>query len=733
MAGIKTRHISAFPIITFTSPAVAAIRNCIINFAATQTGSGTPSPSNIRPIIGRTSTDLYISTTSTAQHTYTMSWNDTLYTGSINYITGTLTATHYLARCQKSAFGNRSSGTSTGTYYRNSSANFPSSASKTSWANARAQQICNMGSIANPYSQASTYGTMIAVVYNSGNANGIMRISQDMYQSLGDDDWVEVLYKLNTPVTYNLTAQQLSTLQGFNRVWSDGDTVELDYDLYETCDMIQLKQRFFIAAPHLITVKSGNTYDSDDIAHFDTNYKGLLKSAKVSFIAQQSGSGIPSPSNVRNFVARSSITLTHAGVNLLSSKNVSNGLSDGVTYTKVLDSNGEVDYITETGTPSWAYYFNNINYEANKMNLLNGRFSFNSYSDRSNVAPVGGVTYTSTDNKTLTSLTYAGAHTYYIYDDNATHNWVRLQGYPYQTSTAVNTTVKPMISLAIDSDEAYQSYKGITYSVTLPVSSYGGTIDFINGTFTDEYDVLTLNTSTMNGSADWPGWNNAGIKYYLGGGLNDNLYNQKLNVGTMFGVNTSGVNDILVLQKSYYNTTIEEWEAKNLDVQILVKKPTPVTYQLTPQAIKAFKGINNLWSKEGKVQLSYWDNQAHNYQKPPIILDNFTYGTLNYKYNENLIADNAFCILGMFDTGYETKKSYSIVAQQPHGNYMRLRMFNDKSAASVDWGVFTSTNVVTWNLSGRYIAVSVYKPILDDFYIYNNTDQYYVYKGKNVT
>lgn len=38
-----------------------------------------------------------------------------------------------------------------------------------------------------------------------------------------------IAYKLAQPINITLTGQQLSTVFGINNVWSDGDTVSVDY------------------------------------------------------------------------------------------------------------------------------------------------------------------------------------------------------------------------------------------------------------------------------------------------------------------------------------------------------------------------------------------------------------------------------------------------------------------------------------------------------------------------
>ena len=99
----------------------------------------------------------------------------------------------------------------------------------------------------------------------------------------------QLTYKLATPITYSLAPTQLQTFLGQNNVWSNADYVEVEYDLHETQDILARKQFIIANQPHLATA-SGS---------FTTDMIAPIKSAKVYFNPIQTGSGDPSPNNVR--------------------------------------------------------------------------------------------------------------------------------------------------------------------------------------------------------------------------------------------------------------------------------------------------------------------------------------------------------------------------------------------------------------------------------------------------
>lgn len=170
--------------------------------------------------------------TDTAYHAYTgttypIQLGQTVYGGTPDVLTGVLTVDRAMAYAKKVHFPNKVTGTVMD--YRNCSG-FPPTASMVDWNLARQQQMSNMAKIANPNTEGA-YGSYVAVVLTLGSepSLGTLRISEDLYQSMTDDDAIEVVYKLLNPITIPLTATQISTLAGQNVLWADAGDVTLEY------------------------------------------------------------------------------------------------------------------------------------------------------------------------------------------------------------------------------------------------------------------------------------------------------------------------------------------------------------------------------------------------------------------------------------------------------------------------------------------------------------------------
>lgn len=111
-------------------------------------------------------------------------------------------------------------------------------------------------------------------------------------------------YKLATPITYQLTPQQLQTFKDRNNIWSNADLVEVEYDLAESAEIRECKRRMFANTPHIVST-------SGSFTKFSTDLKSPLKSLKVYFSPIQSGSGDPSPTNVRPITGTTGLTVNH--------------------------------------------------------------------------------------------------------------------------------------------------------------------------------------------------------------------------------------------------------------------------------------------------------------------------------------------------------------------------------------------------------------------------------------
>lgn len=136
---------------------------------------------------------------------------------------------------------------------------------------------------------------------------------------------------------------------------------------------------------------------------------------------------------------------------------------------------------------------------------------------------------------------------------------------------------------------------------------YGGNIDIVSGKLTVDRVMFSRNTSTMNNQESYPGWKNTGITDVIGAGIQRNDYRALGNIGTLFGINTSGSSTgSIYLPTSRYGKTQSEWIAEAIDVQILFDAVNPIEYQLTPQEVRTLLGDNNIWADSGNIlELEY--------------------------------------------------------------------------------------------------------------------------------
>ena len=184
------------------------------------------SVSDIQLELGSTATPYTPYTGTTIPVTFTEA--GTVYGGTLDVLSGVLRVDRAMASAKKADFSGKITGSAMD--YRQAGP-FSPTASMVDWNKARQQQISNMAKIANPNNEGG-YGRYVAVVYTlaADTSIGSLRISEDLYQSMSDDDEIEVVYKLLNPIEYTLTAsQQLDTLAGQNVVWGDAGEVDLEY------------------------------------------------------------------------------------------------------------------------------------------------------------------------------------------------------------------------------------------------------------------------------------------------------------------------------------------------------------------------------------------------------------------------------------------------------------------------------------------------------------------------
>ena len=199
---------------TFNTRIALPLEGYIINIPVTQEGSGTPSPDNVRPIVGYTEVNITAN-----ENQYTIPFGQTVYCGSLDVLTGVFTGTHGLVD-----IGNREfvpSATNISGKYRMVSYN-PISDAKTYASNITPDAVCECYQVKDGNSLylnnegigISTSGQIVAYDENHSTNTSMSDFATAMSGKY-------LLYELATPIEIQLTPTQISTIVGQNTISND--------------------------------------------------------------------------------------------------------------------------------------------------------------------------------------------------------------------------------------------------------------------------------------------------------------------------------------------------------------------------------------------------------------------------------------------------------------------------------------------------------------------------------
>ena len=350
-------------------------------------------------------------------------------------------------------------------------------------------------------------------------------------------------------------------------------------------DLMDYRRKIIANSPHL---KSA----SGAVVTFSDGADLPLKSLLVYIEPVQSGSGDPSPTNIRPISGWSAVKVTRTGKNLWNPVSSYPATGNEVTYSRNTDGSIHVQ-----GTANGQS--NNYPIASNGMSISAGTYTMSVRTTDPNIHFIfgggngtAGIAYTDMVNGSKKTFTTNGGTT--------GHNIIRVNS---------GATVNGDIYIQLEKGSTatpWESYNGVNVAIDLGQTVYGGTLNVLTGVLTVTHGMLVKNTSTMDTTNDsYPGWFNSGIKALVGSGKNTTL-NCLLNIGTRIGVNTNNVNDSVFLTKAIYGKTKAEWIALAMDVQIVVELATPFEIQLTPQQIRTLYGSNTIFADTGDTSLEYW-------------------------------------------------------------------------------------------------------------------------------
>ena len=212
---------------SFSDGAEASLVECIVEIEATQSGSGTPSPSNVRPISGHSSITVTVASTSGGSgEDTTVSLGRTVYGGSLDVTTGELTVTHGRVDLGSLSWSEAGSGNSERFQTNGLTDNLLPPNKSTPFSG-----LCEIYEVARwDYLESAGHDFFICNI----PTNHILAVRDTNYTSATDFtnsvNGKYLVYELATPQTFNLTPTQVLTLLGQNYVSHDGGgTISLVY------------------------------------------------------------------------------------------------------------------------------------------------------------------------------------------------------------------------------------------------------------------------------------------------------------------------------------------------------------------------------------------------------------------------------------------------------------------------------------------------------------------------
>ena len=328
------------------------------------------------------------------------------------------------------------------------------------------------------------------------------------------------------------------------------------------------------------------------IASFNDGADAVMQSLKVDIEPLQSGSGDPSPTNVRPISGWSGANVSVCGKNLFDK--TATDTSKGFISGKWINQTGNTFSYSEWNVSEY------IRVDGERIavsgmtvaeQVSSGIGGYCCYDKYKNV--LGGGIYNA-----LTQIITLPTNTEYI-------------------RISVWNANKDVCQLELsETATAYEPYNGHTYTIDLDGTRYGGTLDVVNGVLVvdeifGEFDGVDENWNNI-GAGSVGNRSNALVNAFPSTDIDTdfvticNTYigrsynNRTFNATNIVWVNPNG--SLTVVTDSDIDTA-EKFKAllQNTPLQVIAKLATPLTIQLTPTSIKSLEGENNVSASTGDV------------------------------------------------------------------------------------------------------------------------------------
>lgn len=340
---------------------------------------------------------------------------------------------------------------------------------------------------------------------------------------------------------------------------------------------------------------------SGAIASFSDGAEDIpVKSLTLNIEPQQSGSGDPSPTNVRSISGHTSGNIYRTGKNLLEYPyyNTSKTAS-GITFT--LNSDGSVG-VNGTATATADFYFC---FQNTTKTLAKGTYKY--APTGVNFPSSGAYIHARTINDSTYINTSAGEVKTFTIGDNDGLYAVSLR--VTNGTTITNGVFYPLIMPDSFTDTSFEPYASTTIPITWDSAGtvYGGTLDVVSGEMTVTHGINTV------GNRSWTKLSSSTSTFYASmspakasGVVNvlSDSFKTATNSNDDCSIRGSNSSGAVYIRDDRY-TDASSFKSGNTSVEIVYGLATPLTYTLTPQEVKTLLGSNNIWTDVGRVNIEY--------------------------------------------------------------------------------------------------------------------------------
>lgn len=501
--------------------------------------------------------------------------------------------------------------------------------------------------LSNYFANAPSVGTWThfatSEVYKTSTSNGYgnkqIATYIDKHIYIRDDDFegdVEaflnevgdtyITYELAESTTYSLSPTSMQTFLAQNNIWSNADYVEVEYDLYETQNILARKQFIMANQPHIVKPAAA------PLQNFVTDVAAPLKECKAYFNpVQDTSNGVPSPNNICPISGWTGLEVTKSGKNLFNKDTV---INNSWIRAENLSEENPLGTIKENASgytlSQYISVYPNTTYTI-KYNIASQATAAGMvfFSEQDVNSAISGIS--------LYYQTYINSSTtreYYTFTTPINCHYIRVTTPPKSSDIQLElgstaTTYEPYTGTILPIDwtteagtvyggyvdlmtgEVWETYYEFIVDGTL-TPQVGGTS--YNGTeATNRFFLLPKQTphTSPTITVDDDLFCNKAINYKRGTWTNPNSRKGEFCINAFTQLHVVFTNDVVGIaeedNQSDRSAKIKAWLTNNPMTFILPLRVPTLIATLTPTQLKTLRGTNNIWSNSnGDITVQFW-------------------------------------------------------------------------------------------------------------------------------